>query len=341
MEKYTNNNKNSNRKNIFERIAEFREQKSRIQSKIDELNIKIQELESEYDMEFNKEIGQFSDGICADLQSQLNHYHNELSDYEKQLEDLKPIAKSLKKACLKIGAVIVASAIAIGGFAAILKRNSKNNAPSEPSTSHSQETKESTTQSPYGHLYSSDAILEDFKQRFIQEYNEKHGTSIDPSSIQLIATDLNYLYKTYNEQYVTHGSHPYETENILQNYGDYETISINSGKVYQVLINGTPLESYIVASYKDSSGKSHSIDATALSGNDLDSLLEDLENKSGLSETVLKDLFPLPEYVIRANASYHNQSSKDQYIKNYRDLVEKLDNQKQSLPEHSSDDFER
>lgn len=341
MEKYTNNNKNSNRKNIFERIAEFREQKSKIQSKIDELNIKIQELESEYDIEFNKEIGQFSDGLCADLQSQLNHYHNELSDYEKQLEDLKPVAKSLKKACLKIGAVIVASAIAIGGFAAILKRNSKNNAPSEPTTSHSQETKESTTQNPYGHLYSSGAILEDFKQRFIQEYNEKHGTSIDPSSIQLIATDLNYLYKTYNGQYVTHGSHPYETENILQNYGDYETISINGGKVYQVLINGTPLESYIVASYRDSSGKPHSIDATALSGNDLDSLLEDLENKSGLSETVLKNLFPLPEYVINATASYHDQSSKTQYIENYRILVERLDNQKQDLPEHNSDGFER
>ena len=184
--------------------------------------MKIQKLESEYDMEFNKELGQFSDSICADLQSQLNHCHNELSDYEKQLEDLKPVAKELKKICMKIGVVIAACAITIGGFAALLKRDSKNNAPSEPTTSYSEENKESTTQNPYGHLYSSNAILEDFKQRFIEEYNEKHGTSIDPSFVQLIATDLNYLYKTSDGQYVTHGSHPYETENILENYGNYD-----------------------------------------------------------------------------------------------------------------------
>lgn len=330
MEKYTNNKKNFNRKSIFERISEFREQKSRIQKSIDILNDKIEILEIKYAIEFHKNSAQFSDEKCAELRRKINHYHNELSDYEKQLEDLNPVAKSLKKSCLKIGATIVAGSFVIGLVSSSLKRPDKDNVITEPTTSFSEQTKESTTQDRYSHLDSSTAILKDLKQRFIDDYNQKHGTSISANSIEFIGSNLNHLYKTYDGQYVTHGNSPYETEKMLNSYGNYELIgTTNNSKVYQILINGTPLESYAIASYKDSSGKVHSINSPVLSGNDLDTLLENLENKSGLSENILGKMSPLPEYVSNANVNYHDNSTKMYYVEEYQKAAKELDNKKE------------
>lgn len=187
---------------------------------------------------------------------------------------------SLKRALRRAAAIGLVSLTIMG--AAGCTKNTNEARTTEPTTSQT-----TTTTDKYDYLNSPDAILQDFKERYVAAYNKEHGTNYAPSQIELNYTQADYLYKTENGL-VTHGSKPYETQDELDKFGDYSTISASVGNInlYQILDKNTEkaIESY--AKFFTEDGY---IEDKVFSGNDLDSLLDKLnKNDSSVLENYTK-----------------------------------------------------
>ena len=99
-------------------------------------------------------------------------------------------------------------------------------------------------------LETPDDILVDMKERYIQEYNENNNTNITLENLKLIKSAQNYILKTEDGRYITHGDVPDVILNALEQEGiSYETISdvelyksIYGDKILeQMLLDGTPV----------------------------------------------------------------------------------------------------
>lgn len=159
----------------------------------------------------------------------------------------------------------------------------------EPTTSQTM-----TTDDKNDCLNSPNAVLKDFKERYVEAYNKEYGTNYTSSQIELNYTQADYLYKTKNG-FVTHGSKPYETQAKLDKFGDYSKISASIGNIqlYQILdkTTGKAIESY--AKFFTEDGY---VEDKVFSGNDLNTLLDKLnkndssvlENYTNLFDTVVQ-----------------------------------------------------
>ena len=166
------------------------------------------------------------------------------------------------KNCLRMGTAIALTGLTIASFAGCTNNDKGETTVTEPSITTTQKDK-------YEDLDSPQKVLKDFKERYIQEYNEKNGTNISPNSIELLISPQTYIYRTYDDQLVTHGSLPEEVESIFKNHGiNYE--KIYSKKIYnnnieitQTLCQGNPLEMF--TSFIAENGES--VKGTVVSGN--------------------------------------------------------------------------
>lgn len=155
-------------------------------------------------------------------------------------------------------------------------------------------------------LSDKDSILQDFKTRYIEQYNKANGTNLNPSAIELHMPVQSSLFKTFDNQYVTHGSLPDETKKVLSNYGSYSVVFDpikDNIDVIQITRNEKPLET--VASIL---GKTTSV----LSGNDLDALPKQLKAKEGLNKKIT-----LLEFYNLADITMDLYNSSDQNSINY------------------------
>lgn len=195
--------------------------------------------------------------------------------------------------------------LTILGFAGCAQKANEEPTVTSPSTS------QSTTIDEYDYLNSGDAILNDFKERYVEAYNEKNGTNYTPSQISINLTHPNYLYETSDGKLVTHGDTPYETEDVLDKYGDYKETAATTGNINLIQVLNTytdsPIETY--ASFFSKDGYKKGI---VYSSKDLDSLLENLQNPK---DSTLEDLMPACEAAIKAcEADKLTQSLKQNYI---------------------------
>lgn len=219
MENYKNNNKNSNRQNIFARISKYKHQKLKIKNNIIALNHKIETLKTEFDLEFNKLPSEINYEKYIDLQTQLKHYNQKLSKYKEQEQSLIHVAKNLKKTCIKIGSVIVAGSIAIGGLVSSCSQHNTDNISNESLTSFSDEIKEpepttnnivitethSQETSKTNYTESLDAIA----QNFIDLYAKSNRTPEEQKQLENYSAEIiaktNYLksqvFERINEEY--------------------------------------------------------------------------------------------------------------------------------------------
>ncbi len=123
-------------------------------------------------------------------------------------------------------------------------------------------------------------MLNDFKENYIKAYNKEHGTEYVASELKINISHPDYLYKTADNQYVTHGSNPYETESILEEYGDFSKVDSEFNiDLYQILLkyDNKVLESYAQFFNRDGDY----IETPVYSGNDLSHLKSYLESNPG------------------------------------------------------------
>lgn len=161
--------------------------------------------------------------------------------------------------CLKKGIATALAGLTIASFAGCTSNDKGKTTVTEPSITTTQKDK-------YEDLDSPQKVLKDFKERYIQEYNEKNGTNISPNSIELLISPQTYLYRTYDDQLVTHGSFPEEVENIFENHRiNYERIysDYNDIEIIQILCQGNPIESF--TNFISKNGES--VKGTVVSGN--------------------------------------------------------------------------
>lgn len=174
-------------------------------------------------------------------------------------------------------------------------------------------------------LSDKSSILQDFKQRYIDEYNKVNGTDLHTGSIELHMPVQPILYKTFDGQYVTHGVYPEGTQKVLNNYGGYTVVSDwikDDIDVIQITRNGKPLET--VASFSEETTHD-SVLTTVLSGNELNSLPEHLENKDGLRGNTLLEYYDLADITMKLYNSY-DQNSINHYIGKYNKAIHEMDN---------------
>lgn len=221
MKNYKSNAKNFNRQNIFERFSTYKQQKLKIENSITAINNKIDVLKNKYASEISKLPSEIDFEKCVDLQNQLNHYENKLSNYEKQQKSLIPIAKNLKKTFIKIGSFIVASSLAIGGLVSSCSKNNSNNVSIEPSTSFSDNftepesptvmhisEPESTTRMHISEP-NFDQFLDTIAQKFIDLYSNPNRTPLEQRQLENYSAEIinktDYLkgqiFERLNEEY--------------------------------------------------------------------------------------------------------------------------------------------
>ena len=137
-------------------------------------------------------------------------------------------------------AVILATAIAVGGATGIAIGISGKESDKTPTTNVVVQTKTDYTAE----------VVEDFKQRYLEAYNEEYGT--DYTSAELYVTSLNggivyELNKNGNIKHVTEGSYPAETEKALQSIGKVKGVR-GYNNVMQIISGEKILGSYNTSS---------------------------------------------------------------------------------------------
>ncbi len=220
------------------------------------------------------------------------------------------------KIALQRSAAIALVSLTIIGAAGCTKAASKSHT-TEPTTSQTM-----AVDNKYDYLNSPSAVLQDFKEHYIKSYNEANGTHYAPSQIELNYIQPDYLYKT-NNGLVTHGNKPYETQSELDKFGNYSTISASIGNInlYQIIDKDTNKAIESFASFFSEDGY---VEGKVFSGNDLNSLVKNLnENKDSTLENYI-DLFKSVNEIMNTNNL--NNSQKSKYISQLEDL-EKASNE--------------
>lgn len=244
-----------------------------------------------------------------DFLKSLSVRNNDPKKYSGKKLDFNKLKGNVQK---KI-AVGLMAAIVITGFAGCAQKAHEEPTVNTPATS------QSTTIDEYDYLNSGDAILDDFKERYVEAYNEKNGTNYAPSQISVNLTHPNYLYETSDGKFITHGNTPYETEDVLDKYGDYKKTAASTGNIDLIqIINSrtdSPIETY--ATFFSENGY---IASPVYSSKDLDSLLNDLKNPK---DSTLEDLITACKVAIRAKESDKlTNSLKQEYINSFEEKTE-------------------
>jgi len=246
------------------------------------------------------------------------------------LNDLKPIPKPAQTFTAKAGTLLKAlkkqeAKIALG-LMAILTPFIISGCSGHVNTPTTQTTPSTSIDSTTKSLSDKDSILQDFKQRYISEYNKSNGTNFHPSDIELHMPVQSVLLKTFDEQYVTAGSYPDGTKKVLNNYGSYTIIYPWIGDtidLIQFTKDGKDFET--VTSFYDKENQK-SVLTPVLSGNNLNSLLDQLKNKDGLKKgNVLLEYYDIAKIVMDLyNAS--DKNSVEIYKNKYNAAINTLTN---------------
>ena len=204
-----------------------------------------------------------------------------------------------------------------------------------PKTKEEQENKTSISDSnnkddEYTHLDSVEAILQDFKERYAEAYNEDKEMShltdrIDSAdSIELLITKPTALFLTKDGQYVTVGKDSAKTEAIIKEiYGEDGCTMIfpKYAKLYQILLDGKQKDSLAVFSHNNKN-----IKTAVISSNNLEEKIkQDLAKGYGQGLSILKNFEGHMNCVLEANASYTTEKETENYIKQYKRIVEAND----------------
>ncbi len=248
--------------------------------------------------------------------------YNNFKRYTGKKLDFNKLKSNVKR---KI-AIGLMAAIVITGFTGCARSTNDGTTITTPSTS------QSTTIDEYEHLNSSEAILNDFKERYVEAYNEKNGTNLRSSDIVFLSSAQDYIFKTYDGQYVTHGTNINETKTILNNYGDYSRV-IND-TVLQILNSDN---NDVIETCRAKTGE------TVLSGSDLDNLSDLLNSSAGKEATTLgEDTFvELGNLVAEANSSYLSSDEIKKRVEEYKNLVKEIDNNKTQETTTIDEGFEK
>lgn len=158
-----------------------------------------------------------------------------------------------------------------------------------------------------------DNILKNVKEQYLERYNEDHDSDIDLEDLKLMSFNADYILKTDGGKYVTHGDHPYE---VMQYLDDNGIAYIGAGeglKIYYSSADGEILEMI-----------------TNILGEGYVGVVEgdNIENKINDNST---NTFLEMEDVIVDGIAWANtpesESAKRKYIKSLRELEEKEEEQ--------------
>ena len=209
----------------------------------------------------------------------------------------------------RISALVAAGLIFLGAYGC--SKSTKN-----PDIGHDTETITVTdvNENEYNKLKNEEAILKDFKERYIKEYNEKNKTKYTSDQVKIYSTTQNFLYETGDGQYVTHGKYPGQTENIIKQY-DGTSKGIDGGDLVQVVIDEKVIDACL-------SGHNNRV----LSGNEIDTLLNDLKEKKGNEKSLLssENLREPLKYCMQIQAGY-NENDVKYCIGKYKEIVKNID----------------
>lgn len=194
-------------------------------------------------------------------------------------------------------------------------------------TPTTQATPSTTIDDSSNQLSGEYSILQDFKQRYLAEYNKVNGTDFGIYDIELHMIPQSYLYVTYDKQYITHGQYPDKTREILVQY-DNNILGISSefdsGYVNLLQITTWDDKHLEAAARFFPRGFGDMISTPVLSATD-DDLLSKLNSKEGLKENTLHKYYTLAEAVMNIfNAQ--DKNSKKIYIRDYNEAIREMDN---------------
>lgn len=140
---------------------------------------------------------------------------------------------------------VIATGIAVGGYIAwnAYKGNDSEQNINTTTPTYNDTIKEDKDINAYHE------VLNDFKETYINAYNEQYGTDYSIGDVSVYRNCLeNGVYETNEGKLVTQGSFPYETEAILTENGGF-TKNLDTKTVVQLVINeGTEEEKIITYS---------------------------------------------------------------------------------------------
>ena len=182
----------------------------------------------------------------------------------------------------------------------------------------------------YAHLNSPEAILQDFKERYVNAYNENmenaHSSKRIESanSIELFITKPAALFLTKDGQYVTLGKDSEKTESIIKEiYGEDGCTMIfpKYATLYQILLDGKQEDSLAVFTHNNKD-----IKTAVISSNNLEEKIkQDLAKGYGQGLSILKNFEGQMNCVLNANASYTTEKETENYINEYKRIVKAND----------------
>ena len=120
--------------------------------------------------------------------------------------------------------------------------NEKENV--EPTTSYSDTTR---TQDIENRIDTIKEVSDDFKEQFLDAYNQKYGTDYTDADFLVKSLRGTSIYQLEDGRKVTRGNLPYETKEVLSKIGEYKSIEMHSDIAQIVGSNGKILGSYNIA----------------------------------------------------------------------------------------------
>ena len=254
----------------------------------------------------------FRDSIRYDINSTRTNANDQHIRYtaKKNTHNKHRVSNKTRR---RISALIAAGLIVLGAYGC--KKSVR-----EPGIKTDNDTGAITVvnEDKYDRLTSDKAILNDFKERYIKEYNEKNKTRYTSDQIKIYSTSQNYLYETSDGQYVTHGRYPEQTEKIIKQY-DGTCKGGDGGELIQIVLEENDSEKVIDACLQGYSNR-------VLSGNEINTLLNDLKANKGNEKSLLasKNLSEPLKYCIQAQAGYSDKDV-DYCINKYKETVKGID----------------
>jgi hypothetical protein len=152
-----------------------------------------------------------------------NPNNNNLEHYTAKKGSLNECQRNKKH--LKNGIIAALVGVTILGATACSKEETKQTTTPPTTTIAEQSTTDKSDE-----LSDLNKLIQDFKERYIRDYNKEHHTSILSADITLNLATPDYLLEvknssTGNSAVSTHGSNPEKTKNILDSYGTIKVIN--------------------------------------------------------------------------------------------------------------------
>lgn len=164
-----------------------------------------------------------------------------ISVSEKQKEKMKG---NLKNAIVNGKKFIaIGMAVSIGLFGTIIVNKEIDDAKAEKEITTESELEDDTTENPIDTIQE---VKTDFIKHYLKAYNETYGTDYTQANLYTEFLNNAGIYQLEDGRKVTRGNYPYETQNVLNQIGEYKGVQMNGNLVQIVLLNGKILGSYNV-----------------------------------------------------------------------------------------------